>query len=239
MIHRKESLYVFAMLSSLTIAMRASSSMVSAFSASRATTIRPALQATFQHASQQSIYIKQYRRLNTGIFMSVDDDDDAVSVKSIESTWNLGGLKKEVSRQTVRCHKKISKANQRLEKANAEVERLTRDPDVSLEELELCPNVGEMVEELESLRERLTQLNQLEVSIQDLKGKNVVLPEHVAQLAIDLEVNDEAPAPQARPEKKEKGPKTMTSFRVPYRRYYTNNKTEIRVRTSMDFSLDV
>ena len=109
------------------------------------------------------------------------------------------------------------------------MERLTGDPDVTLEELEKCPNVDEMQQDLDNLRERLTKLNQLEVSIQDIKGKKVVLPEHVAQLAIDLEVQDEPPVRQERPAKKEKGPRNMKSFRLPYRRYYTDNKTEIRV----------
>ena len=84
---------------------------------------------------------------------------------------------------------------------------------------------------MNALRERLTDLNRLEVSIADMKGKKVVLPEHVAQLAIDLDVKDEAPVRQARPPKKEKGPRIMNSFRLPYRRYYTDNKTEIRVRS--------
>ncbi|KAL3930788.1 MAG: hypothetical protein SGBAC_011613 [Bacillariaceae sp.] len=220
------------MLGSLTIAMRAAS----AFSITSVRTKnhpirRPALQGRLPRAmQQQSIYTT--KRSFTGILMSTDDDgdtDDATTAKSVESTWNLGGLKKEVSRLTVRCHKKIGKANQRLEKANKEVDRLTGDPDVSLEELEKCPNVEEMQSDLENLRERLTQLNQLEVSIAEVKGKKVVLPEHVAQLAIDLEVRDEAPARQARPSKKEKGPRNMKSFRLPYRRFYTDNKTEIRV----------
>lgn len=214
------------MLGSLTIAIRSAS--VLAFSSfSR----RPALQGLHHHRHgatyiQQSVFYDSQRH-STGIFMSTDDDDE--SSNTVESTWNLIGLKKEVSRLTVRCHKKIGKANQRLEKANAEVERLTGDPNITLEELEKCPNVEIIQEDLNALRERLTGLNQLEVSIADMKGKNAVLPEHVAQLAIDLDVKDEAPARQARPPKKEKGPKSMKSFRLPYRRYYTVKKTEIRV----------
>lgn len=149
-----------------------------------------------------------------------------------ERTWNVGGLQKEVSRLTVRCHKKIGKARQRLDKANEEVERLTSDPNASLEDLEKCPNVEALEAELQELQIRLTDLNKLEVLLGDVKGKgkNVILPEHVADLAIQLEIDDE-PTMQdtTKVTKKEKGPRNMQSFRLPYRRFYTKNKTEIRV----------
>jgi hypothetical protein len=145
-------------------------------------------------------------------------------------TWNLPSLRKEVSRLTVRCHKRIGKTSQRLQKAKDEVDRLTKNDDVTMEELEACPNVDELEEELQALQTRLKQLNQLEVLLQDVKGTNVELPEHVAELAMQLEVSDQPSAQTERgPKKKDKGPKTMTSFRLPYRRFYTENNTEIRV----------
>lgn len=55
------------------------------------------------------------------------------------------------------------------------------------------------------------------------------MPERIAELAISLEVKDEPPQRQPRGPKKEKGPKIMNAFRLPYRRFYTMNKTEIRV----------
>lgn len=163
--------------------------------------------------------------------------EDAIEVNdkeniTTERTWNLPGLRKEVSRLTMRCHKKIGKANQRLQIAQQEVDRLSSNPDVSLEELDQCRNIDELQADLAELQASLKGLNQLEVLLQDIPGKKseVTLPEHVAQLAIDLEVDD---GPPQRPEqgrrKKEKGPKEMKSFRLPYRRYYTANKTEIRV----------
>jgi hypothetical protein len=177
----------------------------------------------------------------TSIFMSAMEDieidentrSDQKPIIDLERTWNLGELRKEVSRLTVRCHKKIGKATQRLQKAQEEVNRLTSTDDVSMEELEACPNIDELSNQVDELQYRLKQLNQLEVLLQDMKGKKVVLPDHVAQLAFDLQVNDE-PTPQNnntqdRPQKKQKGPKTMSSFRLPYRRYFTSNKTEIRV----------
>ena len=188
------------------------------------------------------------RRHSTGIFMSATEDDDkdgetsaatAVSddndnQKTVSSEWNVPGLRKEVTRLTVRCHKKIGKASQRLRKAQEEVDRLTSSPDVTMEELEQCPNVDEIEADLSDLQQRLKKLNQLEVLLTDVKttkkNPSVVLPEHVASLAIELEVADEAPVRQTeKAPKKDKGPKNMQAFRLPYRRYYTVNKTEIRV----------
>jgi len=156
------------------------------------------------------------------------EDEEEVAV-DLDRTWNLGGLRKEVSRLTVRCHKKTGKANDRLRKAREEVERLTGSDDVTMEELEKCPNLDELEADVEGLKTRLTQLNQLEVLLADVKGKKVVLPEHIAKLALSLEVNDEPPKRPERGPKKKKGPRVMNSSRLPYRRFYTVNKTEIRV----------
>jgi hypothetical protein len=186
----------------------------------------------------------------TSIFMSAiedsedENDNDASNTtterKTITSTWNVNGLKKEVTRLSLRSHKKISKASQRLTKAKEEVDRLVTSPDVTMEELEQCPtNVEELERDLVDWKIRLKQLNQLEVLLYDVKGgsKPTVLPETVAQLALALDISDEAPNRDATAvkttKKKEKGPRLMTSFRLPYRRYYTENKTEIRVRKEL------
>ena len=171
-------------------------------------------------------------RYTRGLFMAAMTEADEAADIDIDRTWNLGGLRKEVTRLTLRCHKKTGKANQRLQKAQDEVERLTGSDDVSMEELEKCPNLDELEAQVEELRTRLAQLNQLEELLADVKGKNVVLPEEIASLAIALEVNDEPPKRQERGPKKKKGPRVMNSFRLPYRRFYTANKTEIRVSVS-------
>jgi hypothetical protein len=175
-----------------------------------------------------------YARSTTTVYMSSVDEETSTSDKTIDSQWNVGGLRKEVTRLTMRAHKKIGKANQRLAKATAEVERLTSDPDVSMEELETCPDLEELQAGLTEIQDRLTNLNQLEVLLVDVKGKSVVLPEHVAELALELEVNDEPQTRAARPVKQEKGPRKMESFRVPYRRFYSESKTEIRVSTLVE-----
>lgn len=175
--------------------------------------------------SSQVISSTSFRK--RGLFVSAIDEDE--ELVDIDRTWDLGGLRKEVSRLTVRCHKKTGKANERLRKAQEEVDRLTSDDDVTMEELEKCPNLDELEAQVEELRTRLTNLNQLEVMLADIKGKKAVLPERIAKLAISLEVNDEPPQRQPRGPKKQKGPKNMNAFRLPYRRFYTSNKTEIRV----------
>lgn len=165
-----------------------------------------------------------------------DTEDDVVDVSTKDGgssdqwdrTWNLPGLRKEISRQSLRCHKKIGKASQRLHLAQQEVDRLISS-DVTLEELEACPNVDELAAQSDELQQRLKRLNQLEVLLQDIKGRSVVLPEHIALLAIELKINDVPPPTAQRGPKKEKGPRKMNSFRLPYRRFYTENKTEIRV----------
>lgn len=192
----------------------------------------PSLQSRWVvHRPGQPYFSAGRNSFTAQFFSATTDDNDAIT--DIDRTWNLSGLQKEVVRQTVRCHKKIGKARQRLDKANQEVERLTSDPNVSLKELEQCPNVEALEAELQELQDRLKDLNKLEVLLVDVKakGKTVVLPDHVAELAIRLEVQDETPDRTAvKATKKEKGPRNMESFRLPYRRYYTKNKTEIRVR---------
>lgn len=149
--------------------------------------------------------------------------------KSIDSTWNVPGLKKEVGRLILRCHKKIGKASARVTSARETVERLTADDTPSLEELGQCPNLDELEADLKSFQERLQNLNQLETSLSAIKKKSAVLPTDLAQLALSLEVNDTPPQRPARGPSKQKGPRVMTSTRKPYRRYYSENHVEIRV----------
>ena len=225
------SVVVAMMLISLTT----TTSRAAAFSLARSST---ATRRTAPKLLSWNVSRRPQRYLSTTtsgrLFLSaVDQETNETSQqkKTIDSTWNLGGLKKEVSRLTVRAHKKVGKAKQRLDKATAVVEELTSDPDATLEQLENCPNVDELEQDWKQLQERLQGLNQLEVLLsEEVKGKNnVVLPEHIAKLALELEVNDEPPARQPRGPKKQKGPTKMTAFRLPYRRFYSENKTEIRV----------
>jgi len=160
---------------------------------------------------------------------AVDEDEAFDTAKSIDSVWNIPGLKKEVARLVMRSHKKMGKANTKLTKARALVDKLTGDPDVTFEQLEQCPNVDAIELELEELKDRLTKLNQLEELLGSEKQKSGVLPEPIATLAIGLGVADEAPPKQERGPGKQKGPRETNSKRLPYRRFYAVDKTEIRV----------
>jgi hypothetical protein len=82
--------------------------------------------------------------------------------KTLESTWNVPELKKETSRLTLRCHKKIGKASQRLVNANEIVEELRTDPNATLEQLEACPDVKSLENDLDDLKQRLRKLMDLE-----------------------------------------------------------------------------
>ena len=160
----------------------------------------------------------------------VDEDETETATKSLDSTWNIPGLKKEAMRLTQRCFKKIGKANQRLSKAKETVEDLTSDPNATLEALENCPNIEAFQLELQELQQRMRNLNSLDEALSNLgtKKKSIVLPKEIAQLALDLGIDDKPPA---RPERvsKTKGPRRDAPSRKPYRRYYSFDNIEIRV----------
>jgi len=161
---------------------------------------------------------------------TVDEDETETTVKNLESTWNIPGLKKEVMRLSQRCFKKIGKANQRLVKAKETVQDLISDPNATLEALESCPNIEACELELQELQQRMRMLNTLDESLSNLvsKKKSMVLPEEIAQLALDLGVDDKPPSRPVRAPK-QKGPRRDTPSRKPYRRYYSFNNIEIRV----------
>lgn len=168
-----------------------------------------------------------WRQPFSGLLMTAIDEDETLATKSFDSTWNIQGLKKEVARLVMRSHKKLGKANSKLTKAQELVDKLTGDPDVTLEELDKCPNVDAIELELEEMRARLQGLNQLEELLAGEKKKKGTLPEPIVSLALDLGVNDAPPPRQPRGPSKKKGPRQVP--RVPYRRYFSPDKTEIRV----------
>jgi len=161
---------------------------------------------------------------------AVDEDEAIDSTKTLESTWNVGGLKKEVQRLVLRCHKKVGKASQRLKKARETVDQLTSDDSASLEDLENCPDVDVLELELTELQNRLQNLNTLEEALQGIKKKGEAsLPKETAELVLDLGVEDKPPERPPRGPTKKKGPRSSESDRKPYRRYYSFSNTEIRV----------
>ena len=163
------------------------------------------------------------------IMMATVDEDEAVdSCKTLESMWDIPGLRSEVARLVVRSHKKIAKASTRLTNAKELVEKLTFDESATLEQLDECPDVDALEFELKELRSRLVGLNELGALLKRETKKTAVLPEEAAKLALSLGVNDKPPVRLPRAPKKKKGPR-QEAQRLPYRRFYTVNKTEIRV----------
>lgn len=141
------------------------------------------------------------------------------STKTLTSLWNIPMLKKEATRAVLKCHKKIGKASTRLQ------QQQQQSPNGDDETVELQ-------QELQDLQQRLERLNQLETELQSVKNKEQgVLPESIAKLALELEVNDEPPPRPERGPKKPKGPRKLEPSRLPYRRYYSLNNVEIRVRS--------
>ncbi|CAB9502462.1 Domain of unknown function (DUF814) [Seminavis robusta] len=160
------------------------------------------------------------------------DDESEESTKTVDSEWDIKGLKQEVNRLSMRSYKKIGKASTRVQKAQELVEKLTADENATLEQLEACPNLDALELELQELQTGLRGLNQLGEELAAVGGpKKQVLPQELAQLALDLGVNDQPPVRQPRGPKKVKGPRSKNppKTRLPYRKFYTQDKTEIRV----------
>lgn len=159
---------------------------------------------------------------------SIDEDETLETSKSPQSNWNIVGLKKEINRLILRAHKKVGKTHTKLAKAQEIVEELTTNPDATLEELEKCPNIDAIELELNDLKERLQKLNELEEILGIEKRKSGILKSEVVSMVLALGVDDEPPPKQQRGPGKKKGPRKMPP-RLPYRRYYASDNTEIRV----------
>jgi hypothetical protein len=160
-------------------------------------------------------------------------DNHGTYSKTLSSSWNIPGLRQEVQRQILRCHKKIAKVSDRIQSSQATIHHLRTHPNVTLEELEACPNIQLYESESKLLQHRLGLLNQLHLQLQTIKmSKNITtLPLDMATLALELQCEDEPPSRSLRGPKKEKGPKAHSvPRRKPYKCYYTVNQTEIRVR---------
>jgi len=154
--------------------------------------------------------------------------------KSISSTWNLPGLLKETNRCISRCYKKIDKVNARYTKVLQHDGSNTSSTATSTSAEEAI-----ILEEMKYLRKRLADLHQLLEYLLQINDsttqQTILLPEHIASLALQLEINDTPPPRPPKPNSVIKAApenavtNSSTGPRKPYRRYYTENKTEIRV----------
>jgi NFACT protein RNA binding domain len=208
-------------------------------------------------ASVDSILVSQYTCTATRIYSTsssssssttatgANQQDASTTSTALERQWNVTGLKKEVGRLIQRSHKKIGKASERLRKTQEEEQLLDKNDNepaaaaASFKDNKLDDfsnlSAEEQYEELEALRARLQDLNKLESALASYKQKsNAVLPEDIATLAIALDVDDTPPARPDRGPPKPKGPR-VSGPRLPYRRFYSQQKTEIRVgKTAAD-----
>jgi len=176
--------------------------------------------------------LKRQRHYYSQLWASATDEDEVEGyAKTAESEWNVPGLKKEVQRSVLRCHKKIGKASQRLSKAQVRVEELTTNPARVEADLLDCPDLDTLEYELTELQGRLRKLNALEKGLHGIKSnkKAVPLPPDMASLAVDLGVDDQPNVPPARGATKPKGPRVSEPMRKPYRRYFSFGNVEIRV----------
>lgn len=149
------------------------------------------------------------------LWMTATQSEGNVAAKK---TWDIGGLKKEVERAILRCHKKLGKTNQRIERLTAEGTDANDD-------------VDEVKATLAELQARLERLNELEESVKSLpsKKKNVTIPSSIEALLTELQISDTPPPRPPRGPGKQKGPRRMETSRKPYRRYYSHDNIEIRV----------
>ena len=120
------------------------------------------------HTFRRSLYIQPHKtkeELLHGshgtIMMAVDDNDSSEEgdeQRSIDSEWDVSGLKAETQRMYDRAIKKTSKSSKRVADARQRAEELMSDPDASVEALEACPNVDALEAELAELQNRLKKL---------------------------------------------------------------------------------
>jgi len=176
-----------------------------------------------------------------------------------KTCFNIAVLKKETSRLIQRTHKKVGKVSARIRYAEVQLEKLRAEinansseevDDTLLNKLENAPNIEEYQKEMTELQSRLQKLNWLEeqLALPPLKGKKAMSLEDLRKIAIgsqvveyvtELEINDDENQKQKRLEadamnkllKKQKAARSneTTVGRLPYRRYYTENKIEIKV----------
>jgi predicted ribosome quality control (RQC) complex YloA/Tae2 family protein len=150
---------------------------------------------------------------------------------------------------------RVRYAEEQLEKLRAEIDASTSEEvdDELLNKLENAPNIEVHKKEMAELQSRLQKLNWLEEQFvkSPLKGKKVMSREdlqkneigsQVVEYVTELEINDDENQKQKRKDadamskrsKQQKASETKggdneTGPRLPYRRYYTENRTEIKV----------
>jgi predicted ribosome quality control (RQC) complex YloA/Tae2 family protein len=174
------------------------------------------------------------RVTRTHATQTTTNEDGPTTTYKPPDAIDLDGLKRETQRRMDRAVKKVGKATTKLREAKEVVDALMAKEDATAEELDACPDVDKVEEELMGLKEELKALNGLEEVLRGCKSVNSPkFIEDAYPRAAELEVNDAPPERPARV-KKVKGPKNSAP-RMPYWTFVSVDGIDIRVgRTSSD-----
>jgi hypothetical protein len=147
----------------------------------------------------------------------ISEGDTALALQT--KIWNIGSLKNQVNRLIMSSYKKMGKVT--VEPASS-----TNSPIVESTNEEVSSNF----KDLQSRHEKLLQLESLLQSEATTKG---ILSPSVIDLILELEIKAGKAVTQKPPTKK------SVTKRLPYRRYYTRDQTEIRVSINVDHTANL
>eukprot|EP00577_Skeletonema_sp_RCC1716_P012383 CAMPEP_0113435280 /NCGR_PEP_ID=MMETSP0013_2-20120614/36190_1 /TAXON_ID=2843 ORGANISM="Skeletonema costatum, Strain 1716" /NCGR_SAMPLE_ID=MMETSP0013_2 /ASSEMBLY_ACC=CAM_ASM_000158 /LENGTH=382 /DNA_ID=CAMNT_0000325641 /DNA_START=31 /DNA_END=1176 /DNA_ORIENTATION=- /assembly_acc=CAM_ASM_000158 len=195
---------------------------------------------------------EQLEKLKAEIDASASEEVDDELLEKLENAPNIEDHRKEMAELQSRL-RKLNWLEEHLAKSPLKGKKIEVDDEL-LEKLENAPNIEDHRKEMAELQSRLRKLNWLEEHLakSPLKGKKMMTLEdlqkteigsQVVEYVTELEINDDENQKQKRIEademmkraKKQKqqqntnGGGNETGPRLPYRRYYTENKTEIKV----------
>lgn len=208
-----------------------------------------------KHRIQQLAHT--YRSRSTHLFMSDDPNDGGAIINISQMKKTITRLSLRTVKKIGKASVRLKTTQDQLFKSRAAIEEKQEVDDVLLEQLEQSPSdttLSEYENDLSQLQSRLQKLNWLEEQFNTppLKKKGDLSPEQllkstdvgeqILQYIQELEINENEAAKQKRVEEdaKNKRSKKEMSYqkqqqqvegsRLPYRRYYTEDNVEIKVR---------
>jgi len=158
---------------------------------------------------------------------SASSSATATIAKTELANVDLKGLKQEVQRAHARCFKKITKAHERLAKAEEEYKIVTEMEDPPLKRLESCPDPETHRKEIAVLQTQLVALQSLEEEVRKASSSSSDDLARIVALASSLGISDTPPPLPERGPKKAKG--VAPPPRKPYKIFTSLDGIEIRV----------
>ena len=187
--------------------------------------IRPKIRKVSSTSSMNRL---MWTRLYNSDALNVDTTSKSSGQGFAEkSNINIPGLKKETQRQYLRAVKKVSKAKERLIKAENQYEIFMAIENPSDKDFENCPNPELIKNDLLELQERVSKLIELDEILQNVKSDKSESFSQAIELATLLDIGDKAAPTQPKGKKKPKG--TPDPPRKPYFIYTSKDNLEIRV----------